>query len=346
MEKKLSIIIAAFNAEKTLARAIESVAKQYTEGIEVIIVENGSTDNTQSIISDYAKKFDWIVMANSQKGASNARNKGLSLASGQYVTFLDSDDILTDNAIMTIYEHLLQPSDLYVYAIQMAGEKGSLSQKKQLFEYDTLLAAKEKMISNPTAYMQVCASLYSVSIIRKNNILFDTELFMSEDSDFTLRYLDCVQRIVIAESVIYFCPGDNQNSLTRQANPEKVTQMLMALNKSFQQFKTSTSYNELYYAFVQYVLMNVNVIMVRQSYNMAISQTWKQRKVSFKQVFNDVLVQESIQSLTLVDTLKKVRLWPFAFYKLKVSFVSKLMFMIRAYQNNKFEKRSGKEEVF
>lgn len=344
MVEKLSIIIAAYNAEKTLARAIDSVVNQYVEGVELLIVENGSTDATQQIIDAYADRFKWIIPAKSSKGASCARNEGLHLASGEYVTFLDADDVLTAEAIATVKNDLRYRADLYVYGIQMPGEKTIRSQERLVFEGDTLTEGKYKMIANPTAYMQVCASFYRLDRIREHHLMFDTTLFLSEDSDFTLRYLEHVQRLVMSDTTIYFCPSDNQQSLTRIANPEKTEQMLTALNKSSAHFSMSTHADELKLAFSQYVLMNVNVIMVRQIYNVAFSQKWGQRNKQFKKVFSENLVQSSMRTLTLSDTLKSVRLWPFAFYKLKLPVLSQIMFVVRSYQNNTFEKRNQKEK--
>jgi glycosyltransferase involved in cell wall biosynthesis len=86
----VSVIIPAFNAEKTIARAVDSVLAQTYSPVEVIVVDDGSTDGTRGICESYGDKITYIHQAN--KGVSAARNKGIQTASGEYIGFLDADD--------------------------------------------------------------------------------------------------------------------------------------------------------------------------------------------------------------------------------------------------------------
>lgn len=97
---KVSVIIPAYNAEKYLSEAVESVLNQTLSGIEILIIDDGSTDDTAMIADTYCKKYENVrVIHKANEGVSKARNVGIASASGEYVIFLDSDDALSPNAL-------------------------------------------------------------------------------------------------------------------------------------------------------------------------------------------------------------------------------------------------------
>ena len=101
---KISVIIPAYNQGKYLVRAIESVINQNIKEYEIIIVNDGSTDNTGEICEEYAKKYDRIkYIKQENKGLGGARNTGLNSAIGEYILFLDSDDAFVPNCFAGLY---------------------------------------------------------------------------------------------------------------------------------------------------------------------------------------------------------------------------------------------------
>lgn len=102
---KVSIIIPVFNIEKHLSKAIESCLNQTMKEIEIILVNDGSTDNSKTIAESYSKLDNRVILINkNNEGVTIARNEGLQKASGKYVFFLDGDDFLTENAIELSYK--------------------------------------------------------------------------------------------------------------------------------------------------------------------------------------------------------------------------------------------------
>ena len=96
---KISVILSAYNEEKFIRKAIESVSNQTLEDIEIIIINDGSTDTTLDIINSYADKDNRIVVIDQENiGLGASRNKGMKIAQGGYVTFLDGDDWFTEEA--------------------------------------------------------------------------------------------------------------------------------------------------------------------------------------------------------------------------------------------------------
>ena len=104
---KISVILSAYNEEKFIRKAIESVSNQTLEDIEIIIINDGSTDNTLDIINSYADKDNRIVVIDQENiGLGASRNKGMKIARGEYVTFLDADDWFNyDDETGRVYEN-------------------------------------------------------------------------------------------------------------------------------------------------------------------------------------------------------------------------------------------------
>lgn len=107
--KKVSIIIPIYNAEKYLKRCLDSVINQTYKNIEIICINDGSKDNSLNILKEYAKKDRRIIIIdNENKGVSSARNEGIKKSTGEYITFVDSDDWLEVDAVEILYNTILE----------------------------------------------------------------------------------------------------------------------------------------------------------------------------------------------------------------------------------------------
>ena len=102
---KVSVIVAAYNAEKYVTETMESLANQSIDDYEIIVVNDGSKDHTIDILRDYESRYDNITVVDKENGGpSSARNRGLDLAKGEYVYFFDADDVLELDALEALYE--------------------------------------------------------------------------------------------------------------------------------------------------------------------------------------------------------------------------------------------------
>lgn len=105
--EKISVLIPVYNSEQHIERCIKSIENQTYSDIEIVIVNDGSTDKTQDIIQKIAQKDDRIKLINIEnQGVANARNVALSNATGEYITFVDSDDYIEDDYVQTLYDNL------------------------------------------------------------------------------------------------------------------------------------------------------------------------------------------------------------------------------------------------
>ena len=105
MEKLVSVIIPAYNIERYISRCLDSIMAQTYNNLEIIVIDDGSKDQTAEILDDYQKRDSRIIVVHKENGGvSSARNNGLDIATGDYISFVDGDDLIESN----MYEILVK----------------------------------------------------------------------------------------------------------------------------------------------------------------------------------------------------------------------------------------------
>jgi glycosyltransferase involved in cell wall biosynthesis len=222
----LSIIIPIYNGEKYIERAIKSILNQDAAEIEIIIIDDGSKDNSYSVCEQFAKKCKQIKLIHSEnKGVSHARNIGINEAKGEWIAFLDADDYLLESAIETMMKSVSMKDDLVIFNYRKETEEIQYNKlnKKVLERKDALniLLDFAKYREYLTYSMQLKNSvftscwgkLYRKSIIDDYSITFQESLTLSEDMCFNLSYISSIESVTIIDSVVYHY----------SINPESVT---------------------------------------------------------------------------------------------------------------------------
>ena len=213
--KKISVIIPVYNGEEYIKRCVDSVINQTYDNIQIIVINDGSIDNTENILKDYSN----IVLVNKEnEGVSKARNTGLSLADGDYVYFCDADDFLEKNAFEVLVNEYGENDLLRFGHYVVNGDD-----KKEKTNADDVLAGVnlifdnkkilEYLISNKTEG-HLWNYLFKLNIIKDNKILFDEELFYQEDVMFLLEYCLKIKNVKVISNLFYnyFVNG---NSVTK-----------------------------------------------------------------------------------------------------------------------------------
>ena len=132
-EYKVSVIVAAYNIEDYIVKCLESIANQTYKNLEVIVVDDGSSDSTGELADEFAEKDNrFIVIHKENGGVSSARNKGIDVASGDFIGFVDGDDTIEND----MYEMLVDNAIKYDADISHCGYKVIENNKETLF-YDT-----------------------------------------------------------------------------------------------------------------------------------------------------------------------------------------------------------------
>ncbi len=212
---KISVIIPVYNGEKYIQRCVDSVLNQTYSDIEIIVINDGSTDNTENILKSYSN----IVLINKEnEGVSKARNTGLSLAKGDYVYFCDADDYLEKNAFEILIKEFAE-NDLLRFGHYVV----SGNQKNLKTNNDDVLAGVDLNLSNEKLLEYLISNkteghlwnyLFKLSIIKNNKILFDEELFYQEDVLFLLEYCLKIKNIKVISKPFYNYYV-NENSVTK-----------------------------------------------------------------------------------------------------------------------------------
>lgn len=204
----VSIIIPAYNAEKTIEKCIRSVLDQSFTDLECIVVDDGSNDNTASIIQNIEDpRLRYVHKENG--GVSSTRNLGIAMAKGLYLSFLDADDIQTDQALSSLVSAMkINHADLVVAGFyRVVGDKIA---NKSYFKKECLLsrdAYVSKMSKKPAEYYfgVLWNKLYRRDIIINNDLTMHEDISWSEDFIFNLDYLKHINNVYILNTpVIYY----------------------------------------------------------------------------------------------------------------------------------------------
>ncbi len=206
--KKISVIVPVYNVEKYIDKCLNSLVNQTLKDIEIIVVNDGSPDNSQAIIDKYVKKYPKLVKSfiKENGGQGSARNLGLEKATGEYISFVDSDDWLDENALLEMY-NLAQKdnSDIVICDMIDHYEDGS-TKNYNCTKYDSVYKV------TPSA----CNKIFKKSIIGDIRFL-NGEWY--EDFDFTTKFLMQNVKISTISKGYYHCNArrvstmSNNNSL-------------------------------------------------------------------------------------------------------------------------------------
>lgn len=220
--KKISVIIPVYNAEKYLTKCLNSIVNQTYTNLEIILVNDGSKDNSLNICYEYKKKDDRIkVINNDNHGASYSRNCGISISTGEYIMFIDADDYIENNFIerlITCNEY--ETYDLFISCYTDFYDKNIFKEKK-LIDENILTFDLKKDYLNIVKYLRTpWGKIYKLNIIKENNIKFPEDYITAEDQIFNFRYLKYIKKYRFLNECLYFYRHENKNSLSSSKSYE------------------------------------------------------------------------------------------------------------------------------
>lgn len=227
-----SIIIPCYNIEKYIEKTVFSVLNQTFEDFELILIDDGSTDNTLEKIELLSQKDKRIkIYHHNNKGVSYTRNRGISLSKGEYIFFLDGDDLITKD--------LLEKADLVFRNTSISmfsfGYKTTFSSKKETIhtskkDNGKIFSSKEflKKFLNYNLYQCICSFIVKKELILHKK--FDENLISGEDSDFQMRLFLSENFFVLYSSDILFKYIKRENSATTGRINIKILNVLSSLS--------------------------------------------------------------------------------------------------------------------
>lgn len=228
-EPKISIIIPVYNVEKYLQKCLDSVINQTYKNLEIICINDGSPDNSGKILDEYAKKDGRVIVIHQENaGVSVARNKGLEIATGEYIAFVDSDDWLEPECYELALNVLENDKevDLVGYNADIINSRNDTNQDLQRNKNWFTLPFVGKFELSQKIAIRMCGAcwiyLFKASIIKNNKLKFSNYKF-SEDFLFIFEYFAFVKNIYFLDKNLYnynLAPYSAMTKYSSTQNPE------------------------------------------------------------------------------------------------------------------------------
>ena len=230
MKPLISVIIPVYNVEKYIKRCLDSVINQTYKNLEIILVDDGTPDSSGAICDEYAEKDERIKVIHKENGGvSTARNAGLDIATGEYITFVDPDDYLSSD----IYEKVIlefseNETDIICFSYTAIDDEGKnksyIYDKKEVVGFDNLLFNMLLVDFN----MSIWNKVYKRSVISDNRFLENIKI--AEDMYFNACCYRKAKSMIVREDIGYFY-YQRQESVTHEKPDKALLDELFAYNK-------------------------------------------------------------------------------------------------------------------
>lgn len=223
MHSEITIIIPTYNASKTIDTCLSSIERQTFQNFNVIVVDDGSEDDTVQIARKYAKNIRFTVLKQNNRGPSAARNAALDLVVTPLVTFMDADDVLEATHLEELQTQMTNSSvDLAVVGYLL--DYGEGKQKGSVISdgiFD-VLSTYDHILKHNGMEGYVWNKVFRTSIINKYHIKFDEKIFMAEDLLFCIQYLN-KSKVISVKNVKTYRYMQHSNSISKSVfNPENL----------------------------------------------------------------------------------------------------------------------------
>jgi len=235
---KISVIVPVYNVEKYLVRCLNSIVNQTYKNLEILVVNDGSTDNSGEIADDYAKKDSRIkVIHKVNEGLSSARNVGLRNFTGKYVGFVDSDDWIESNMYEVLHKQIFEHNTQISVASFFTATDTISTPRINLVKIPDGVLTAEKMLEYVfrldlynAFHIVVWNKLYSADIFNRHSLMFDESIKFAEDALFTPSVL-----LTAGCTGVYICTPlyhyyQRPNSLISSLSVEPKFHVLNAIN--------------------------------------------------------------------------------------------------------------------
>jgi len=342
LNKKVSIIVPIYNCQQYLKECLDSIINQTYNNIEIILIDDGSTDNS-IVMCKYYKKIDSriILKSHTNRGLSITRNVGLKIATGEYIVFVDADDYIEKTYVEELYNAIEKgKNDMAVcgytliyhfskYAVKkLFNEKKEDYSKKNNNIEEVIFLLEEKGMTN-----FVWNKIFKRDIIEKNNILFKKGFNPVEDIIFNFQYIKKINKIKIIDQSLYYYRKELKNSLSsRYASNliEKADYVNKERNKFYMYYNLNKEKYNILYAnkYLESIIYNIRNLN-HKGYNLH-----KRRIGYYKNIIENKKIKEYIKITNTEDKYIKIFM---VLFKMKSIFIFEITYKILFYMRNNFE---------
>jgi len=315
MSIKVSIIVPAFNAEKYLDHCLESLSSQTLDEIEILVIDDGSTDQSAEKISQYSRRDSRIkLICKKNSGVSDTRNVGLSEAKGQYIGFVDADDWVDPKTYETMYRQAIALNvDIVRCGLTMNRQDGSLIEEITLpygqdipYINDEVWSKFIRMLIG-TSFTEAklrydkslagysCVHLYDRKFLASYNIKFDTQLKVYEDLLFNLTAYSHAKAVGIVNEACYHYRQNSLSACNRYKPDLEHTQDLMV--QHIMNFIKENQLDEEYMRALNYRIFFDTLWALSNIFSRYNLESWKAKSKRVKILFSKEYVRNSFWGL-------------------------------------------------
>lgn len=231
MKQKISVVVPAYNAEKSLERTVDSVLKQTYSNFEILIINDGSTDSTDSIIKKLEKKDSRIRSFNKENGGvSSARNVGIENSTGDYIAFLDSDDYYDPMFLEKVFD----PSKDVCFSFYNVKNVDTVTKAKTIHQHLLLPSTPQKLVSKYLARKVLIHTsnwIVSRDVIQGFNLKFEKGLNWSEDILFFSQILLVSENYSCTKEYLTYYVDDSSEPRLSNLNLDRFDYEIQAMDK-------------------------------------------------------------------------------------------------------------------
>ena len=316
---KISIIMPMYNDALYLKETILSIMKQSYKNWELIIIDDVSTDESYEIAKEMSKKDKRIKVYENKKnlGISGNRNKGLSLAKGDYIAFCDDDDIYLDDYLMDCAKIIEENPGISMIKfgrrlISVNSLNEEFAKKDTKFDIEGEVTEEEKyekyfLIRKSDALFNLWNGIYQKKMLDENNIIFDEEMkYGGEDADFSYQCYLASQKIYIQPKTYYVHYKRDVSSTSRKYNMNKVDSVLKAMKREFKIWDR-IDFNNLDNQYYRIIALNINIdnIMFSQVFHKDSKLKYAERKRIYQRIKEETLNLRYILNKKILKKLFK-----------------------------------------
>lgn len=276
----ISIVIPVYNAQKHILQCLESVHQQTFTDYEVVLVDDGSKDDSAQIITEFAASrglSNYRLIQKENGGVSSARNAGIQAARGQWIAFVDSDDWLEPEYLSLMAERVVEPEVDYCL-IGFRAYDDATGRLEIWSDYPLSGGAIPQELYALTSFDYIWARLYKKSILDEHGIRFDTRISYCEDNAFNFDYIRHVRRFACVSQMGYNYRRGHEGSLSKSL---VYPQMRMHFYEHMQGFVDAFSAQDIVYALNHnrsFCWVMWNVLMTKVSCDILMKQSKQARR--------------------------------------------------------------------
>jgi glycosyltransferase involved in cell wall biosynthesis len=294
----ISIIIPVYNAEKHIVKCFESIQNQTFLDYEVVIINDGSVDNSKSIIEQFIHNYkNWFLYSKINEGTGISRNFGIKKTRGKYIAFVDVDDFLEKDYLEKLYKELIcSDIDLACCGYNDHSFKGIVSLNNYKDRSSDIIGVNEfsKIIFSQIGGV-LWDKLFVADIIRKNKLKMDKNIYFYEDSLFIIDYLKFCKKISILEEPLYNYNRINETSYTNRIDHTWKVNVVNFNKEIVKRIGLAKEESE--------VIVQKNIssfVLTIFQYEKLIKYTFVKKYKIITNFINDVFIVENFKSKTMV----------------------------------------------